>query len=65
MARKITALPSVVILKDGTKKELQSLSDNERKLFNERICEIINEAMSDYYTHHRDDWKDLCKKMSS
>lgn len=65
MARKITALPSIVVFKDGTKRELKSLDKNERKLFNEQICRSINETMSDYYTHHQDDWNDLCKKMAS
>lgn len=63
MTRKITALPSVVMLADGRTKELRSLDENERKLFDEQLCRSINEAMSGYYTYHRNDWNDLCRKI--
>lgn len=63
MTRKITALPSIVMFVSGKTKELKSLDENERKLFNEQFCRSINETMSGYYTYHRNDWNDLCRKI--
>lgn len=63
--RKITALPSLVICKDAAERELDSLAENERNEIRSKMCRNINVAMGDYYTEHKDDWKDLIKRISA
>lgn len=63
--RKITALPSLVICKDGAEKEFDSLSENERNEIKSKMCRNINVAMGNYYTEHKNDWIDFIKRISA
>lgn len=65
MARKITALPSVVIMSDGSEKELNSFSQEEREEWNKKICQQIGIAMSEEYADRIDKWNIFAKKMAS
>lgn len=54
---KITALPSLVICKDGTEKELNLLSEKDKNEFRLSICFNISKTMSEYYSLHNTEWK--------
>lgn len=54
---KITALPSLVICKDGTEKELSTLSIEEKNEIISMICINISKTMSEYYSEHNDEWR--------
>ncbi|MDE6501312.1 MAG: hypothetical protein K2L10_04450 [Ruminococcus sp.] len=54
---KITALPSLVICKDGTEKELKSLSEKDKNEFRLLMCFNISKTMSEYYSLHNTEWE--------
>ena len=54
--RKLTALPSVVIGKDGTERELDSLPENEKREIKALLQNNIGSAMSDYYSLNSKEW---------
>ena len=53
---KITALPSLVVCKDGTEKELNSLSEKDKNEFRLLMCFNISKTMSEYYSLHNTEW---------
>lgn len=57
--RKLTALPSVVICKDGTERELDSLPENEKKEIRALLQKSISSAMSDYFSENSKEWDDF------
>lgn len=61
---KITALPSLVICKDGTEKELSTLSVEDKNEIVSMMCANISKAMSEYYSIHNDEWKIFSKNLS-
>lgn len=58
---KITALPSLVICKDGTEKELDRLSVEDKNEMVSMMCVNISKAMSEYYSVHNDEWRIFSK----
>lgn len=62
--RKITALPSLIICKDGTETEFDLLSEEERKEIKALMCKKINSIMSDHYTENKEEWAALAKMMN-
>lgn len=63
--RKITALPSLVICKDGNERELNSISTTEKKEIITLMSKTINNTMSDYYTEHKDEWLNIVNLISA
>lgn len=63
MARKITALPSVIVVQDGTEKELISCSPEERENWNTKLCHRISTAMREQYTDKIEEWNNFAAKM--
>ena len=61
---KITALPSLVICKDGTEKELSTLSVEDKNEIVSMMCANISKAMSEYYSFHNDEWRIFSKNLS-
>ena len=65
MARKITALPSVVIMPDGSEKELDSFTQEEREEWSKKICQRIVLAMQNQYANDVKGWNKFIEKMAS
>lgn len=65
MARKITALPSVVIMPDGSLKELNSFTKEEREEWSKKMCQRIGAAISEKYANRPEEWNIFAKKMAS
>ena len=65
MARKITALPSVVIMPDGSLKELDSFSQKEREEWSNKMCQRIGDALSEKYAGRPEEWNIFIKKLAS
>lgn len=63
--RQITALPSLVICKDGIERELDYLSSTEKNEIKTLMCKTINSTMSDYYTEHKDEWINIVNMKSA
>ncbi|MDD6280060.1 MAG: hypothetical protein PUA81_09790 [Oscillospiraceae bacterium] len=65
MAKKITALPSVVIMPDGSEKELDSFTQEEREEWSDKMCQRIGDALSEKYTGRPKEWNLFIKKLAS
>ncbi|MBR5683480.1 MAG: hypothetical protein IKW96_09470 [Ruminococcus sp.] len=65
MARKLTALPSVVIMPDGSEKELDSFSTEEREKWGIKMCQRIGRAISEYYADDIEGWNKFARNMAS
>ncbi len=65
MAKKITALPSVLIMDDGSEKELKSCSPEEREEWSNKMCRRIGEAIRAQYADNPAGWKEFITKMAS
>ncbi len=65
MARKLTALPSVVIMPDGSEKELDSFSKEEHLNWSKQICRQIGIAISEYYADDIEGWNKFARNMAS
>lgn len=65
MARKITALPSVIVMPDGSEKELNSFSQEERENWNTKICQRIGIAISEQYADCIQEWNIFARRMAS
>lgn len=65
LTKKITVLPSLIICRDGSTRELDSLSDTEKQRIVDGMCRNIGNAMSDYYTSNRNEWANFVTQMSA
>ena len=65
MTRRITALPSVFVMPDGSEKELNSLSKKERENWNTKICQRIGNAISERYADCIQEWNIFTQRMTS
>lgn len=65
MARNLTALPSVVIMPDGSEKELDSFSAEEREKWGRKMCQRIGRAISEYYADDIEGWNRFARNMAS
>lgn len=65
MAKKMIALPSLVIKPDGSQKKIDDFSDKEHEKWSEQICQKIGRAISDYYTDDTEGWNIFVRKMTS
>ena len=65
MARSLTALPSVIIMPDGSEKELDSFLQEERKKWNTEICQRIGSVISELYAGSVKEWNKFVRKMTS
>lgn len=65
MARKLTTLPSVVIMPDGSEKEIDSFSTEEREKWEIKMCQRIGRAISEYYADDIEGWNKFARNMVS
>lgn len=65
MAKKITALPSVIVMPDGSEKELNSFPKEERDNWNTKICQRIGNAISEHYADCIQEWNIFAQRMVS
>lgn len=61
--KKLTALPSVVIMPDGSEKLLDSFTKEERDEWSKKVCKQIGLAMSEEYANDIAGWNDFARKM--
>ena len=65
MSGKIKALPSVIVMPDGSEKELDSLTDEQREKWNAEICRQTGNAISGQYSGCVQEWNKFAKSMMS
>lgn len=51
---KITALPSLIVCRDGKEKEFDSISPEDKKEVISLMCTNIAEVLSSFYSLHKD-----------
>jgi hypothetical protein len=65
MAGNITALPSVIIMPDGSEKELDSFSREERQKWDTKMCQRVGSAISELYADSPEEWNTFVRNMTS
>ncbi len=65
MAKKITALPSVLIMDDGSEKELKFCSPEERENWNNKIRRRVSDAIRELYADNPTGWNEFATRMAS
>ena len=65
MAGKIKALPSVIVMPDSSEKELDSLSDEQREIWDSEVCQRIGNAIREQYASCIQEWNIFAEKMTS
>lgn len=64
--KKLTALPSVVIMPDGSEKLLDSFTKEEREEWIKTMCERIAKAISEKYAGRPPaEWNEFIRKLQS
>ena len=65
MAGKITALPSVIVMPDGSEKEQESFSHEELEKQKAEMCRRIGAAVSEQYADSIRKWNEFAKGMTA
>ncbi len=58
-SRKLEVRPSVTEAPNGTMRDWRSLSEAEREVQEQKLCQRISENLSVYYSEHPDEWERL------